>query len=129
MPSPQVFDWLDQKQRFVSPVTFRIGQNNLNLKTKITAARRDSCEETRNLCRLRQSPDAARAQGLANQPPVFQNGHLLKVRAKGPAGCPLGEAAVVTKGCGFPTSIALCHYQDPFFIIAFIEAGTRLWRA
>ncbi len=91
----------------------------LIFKTKITAVRRDSCEETGNsLRRFCQRPDAARAQGLANQPPVFQNGNLLQVGAKGPAGSALREAAVVTKGCGFATSIALCHSQDPFIIIA-----------
>ncbi len=71
--------WLESKQRLIQ-----------NLKTKITAGRRDSCEESeKELRRLRQRPDAACAQGLANQPPVFHDGNLLQVRAKSPAGCTL----------------------------------------
>jgi hypothetical protein len=89
-----------------------------NFKTKITAGCRDSCEANGKLRRLRQGPNAARAQGFANQPPVFQYGNLLQVGAKGAAGSTLGEAAVVTKCRGFTTSIALCHCQNPFVIIA-----------
>lgn len=86
----------------------------LTFKTKITALRRDSCEDTKILDSLRQSPNAVRTKGFADQPPVFKQGYFLQVRAKGPAGCTLRETAVVTKGCGFATSIALCHYKDPF---------------
>jgi hypothetical protein len=91
----------------------------MNIKTKITADRRDSCDETGNFQallfrRFCQCPNAARAEGFANQPPVFQNGNLLQVGAKGPAGSALREAAVMTKCRGFATSIALCHCQDPF---------------
>lgn len=83
-------------------------------KTKITAVRRDSCEDTEKLDCLRQSPNAVRTKRFANQPPVFKQGNLLQVRAKGPASGTLREAAVMTKGCGFTTSIALCHDKDPF---------------
>ena len=76
--------------------------------------RRDSCEDRCKLDSLRQSPNAACAERFANQPPVFKQGNFLQVRAKGPAGCTLRETAVVTKGCGFATSIALCHNKDPF---------------
>jgi len=86
----------------------------LAIKTKITALRRDSCEDANQSGSLRQSPNAARAKHFPNQPPVFKQGYFLQVRAKGPAGCAQGEAAVVTKGCGFATSIALCHCKDPF---------------
>jgi hypothetical protein len=83
------------------------------LKTKITAEGRDSCaeKETENLSRLRQGPNAAGAQRLANHSPVFQDRDLLEVGAKGPASCTQRKAAIVTKGCGFSTVIALCHVR------------------
>ncbi len=98
-------------------IFYHLNLSTQNFKTKITAVRRDSCEESessKRLRSLRQGPDAASAQGLADQLPIFHNGNLLQVRAKGPAGSTLGEAAIVTKGCGFPTSIALCHCLNPF---------------
>jgi hypothetical protein len=95
-------------------------KRTLVLKTKITADRRDSCQNAGSLRRFRQRSDAACAQGLANQPSIFQQRYFLEIGTKGPVGSTLGEAAVVTKGRGFATSIALSHCQDPFSaIIAF----------
>jgi hypothetical protein len=81
---------------------------------------------------LRQSPNASGAQHLTDQPPVFQQGNFLQIRAKGPAGRAQREAPVVTKCRGFSTSFALCHCQDPFYAIiiavrsgAFIAWGTK----
>jgi hypothetical protein len=98
----------------------------LTFKTKIAASHRDSCRETGNLSRFCQRPDAVRAQGLMNQPPAFQKGNLLQVGAKGPSGSTLREAAIVTECRGFATSIALCHCQDPFKIIAEGEAASAV---
>jgi hypothetical protein len=87
----------------------------LSFKTKITALGRDSCGVIVSLrSSFRQRPDAARAQGLANQFAVLQNTYFLKIGAKSSSGGPQGEAAVITKGCGFTTSIALSHSQGPF---------------
>jgi hypothetical protein len=83
-------------------------------KTKITAARRDSCPSPVSLGGLRHRPDAACAQHFANHPPFFYKRNFLQIWAKGPAGGTLREAAVVTKCCGFSTSVALCHCQNPF---------------
>ncbi len=63
---------------------------------------------------FRQGPDAAGAQHFANHLAVLQDADALEVGAIGPLSGALGEAAVVTKGCGFSTSIALCHFEDPF---------------
>jgi hypothetical protein len=96
----------------------------LRFKTKITAEGRDSCKETGNLRSFCQRPDAARAQGLANQTSVLQHSHFLKIGTEGPVGSALREAAVVTKGRGFTTSIALSHFRGPFSaIIAFDETS------
>jgi hypothetical protein len=93
---------------------------SLYLKTKITVVNRDSCakkegERTRSvLGGFRQCPDAVSAQGLANQPPIFQDRDFLEVRAKGPASSAQRKAAVVPKGCGFATMIALSHLSGSF---------------
>ncbi len=93
---------------------------NLYLKTKITVDHRDSCakkDEKRRVIALggfRQCPDAASAQGLANQPPIFQDRDFLEVRAKGPASSAQRKAAVVPKGRGFTTMIALSHLSGSF---------------
>jgi hypothetical protein len=78
---------------------------------------RDSCDENRRMKLrrgLRQRPDAACAQYLTNQAPVFKNGNFLQVGAESPAGSTLREAAVVAKAGGLSTSITLCHCSSPF---------------
>jgi hypothetical protein len=91
---------------------------NLYLKTKITVDHRDSCAKVTSaiiaLGGFRQCPDAVSAQGLANHPPIFQDRDFLEVRAKGPASSAQGKAAVVPKGRGFSTMIALSHLSGSF---------------
>jgi len=88
-----------------------------HFKTKITAECRDFCLQTRNLRSFSQCPNAACAERLSNQPPIFHNSYLLEIGAKGPAGGTHREAAVMSKCRGFATSIALCHCKDPFVTI------------
>ena len=66
------------------------------------------------LSSLRQSPDAAGAEGLFDQAAILKHGNFLQVRAESSPGCPQGEAAVMTESRRFTTLIALCHCQDPF---------------
>jgi hypothetical protein len=83
---------------------------NWTFKTKITAKAAILVKKPKpKLAGLRESPDAARAQHLANHAPVLEQRNFLQIGAESPLRGAQGEAAVMTKSRGFSTSIALCH--------------------
>jgi len=104
-----------------------------NLKTRITAGAAILVANVKTLNQqlrsFSQSPDAASAQNLANQTPVFENRNFLQIRAESSGSSAQREAAVIAESCCLTTSIALCHCQDPFLqnnTIRLLRAKSRL---
>lgn len=70
--------------------------------------------ELLKLCSFDESTNAPRTQQLAHRTAALEDGHPLQIGAKGPSGCPLRKAAIVSEGGGFPTIFTFCHDKIPF---------------
>jgi hypothetical protein len=66
------------------------------------------------LCSLGHRSNAFCTQQLAHPAAIHHNRNPLKIGAEGTVGGPLGEAAIMTEGCGLSTRFTLCHFRVPF---------------